>query len=278
MSIILSLSNHNGALYAAGPEGLYQVDGVALQPVPQPEQNLYCCCAIHDRVLVGGLPHGVAFMVGKSGNWQAGWMDAVDAPVVSLAADPNVEETGVVLAGTDGGGILRTTNRGYHWSTRNFGLRSFTVLSLVWAPPAPVDAWPRWQAVFASTEEGIYHSPNGGRGWRRAESPEAVYQALAVAPDYHTSGIVLAGTEEDGLFRSTDGGHTFTPVPDSPRQINALAATAQGWLLSDEQGIWRSRDALTWEQVANSQPALILHASDHGVLAGTENGLTQLDA
>ena len=44
-----------GYQYAAGPEGLYQVDGLDLQPVPQPEQNLYCCCAIHYRVLVGGV-------------------------------------------------------------------------------------------------------------------------------------------------------------------------------------------------------------------------------
>jgi hypothetical protein len=171
MSIILSLSKGHGALWAAGPDGLYQVTDSGLQQVPQPQENLYCCAAIHDRILVGGLPYGVAYSMQQGENWQAGWMDATDAPVVTIAPDPRVETTGVILAGTDGGGVLRTINRGGHWYRRNFGLRSYNVLALTWAPPAPPDAWPRWQMVFACTEEGIYHSPNGGRGWKRSGLP-----------------------------------------------------------------------------------------------------------
>jgi photosystem II stability/assembly factor-like uncharacterized protein len=277
MSIILSLSRNNGDLWAAGPEGLFTwVDG-ALQPIAQPQQNLYCCCAIHDRILVGGLPHGVAFSLQRGENWQAGWMDNVDAPVLSLSPDPLVEQTGVLLAGTDGGGVLRTTNRGNHWYTRNYGLRSFTILAIAWAPPAPAEAWPRWQTVFACTEEGIYHSPNGGRGWKRSECAEAVYQTLAIAPDFHTSGFVLAGTEGEGLFRSTNGGHSFQPAPDAPQQINALAATGDGWLLSDENHLWQSKDGLVWEPVANSQSALVLLATGQEVVVGNEEGLVMVN-
>jgi hypothetical protein len=198
--------------------------------------------------------------------------------VVTLAADPQVELTGVILAGTDGGGILRTVNRGSHWYTRNYGLRSFQVLALAWAPPAPEAAWPRWQTVFACTEEGVYHSPNGGRGWKRAECPEAVYQTVAVAPDFHQSHLVLAGTESSGLFRSTDGGHRFAPVPDAPSQVNALAATAAGWLLSDESQVWHSPDGLRWQPLAQSQAALVLLAADGQVWMGNDQGATRLDA
>ena len=274
MTIILSLSNSNGSVWAAGPEGLFHyVDG-ALQPVSQPQENLYCCCAIHDRVLVGGLPHGVAFSMQQGADWQAGWMDNVEAPVLTLAADPMVERTGVILAGTDGGGILRTANRGHHWFSNNFGLRSFTVLAVTWAPPAPQAAWPRWEVVFAGAEEGIYHSPNGGRGWKRSNSPEAVYQAIAVDPDFHKTGVVLAGTEGDGLFRSADGGHTFQPVPGTPSQINALAATPEGWLLSDENQLWSSRDGLAWQPVSGSAPALVFLSTNESVMAWHEGGLT----
>jgi hypothetical protein len=276
MTIILSLSQSEDSIYAAGPEGLFRWSDGSLQQVPQPQQNLYCCCAIHDRILVGGLPHGVAFSLKHGENWQAGWMDNVDAPVVTLAADPQVEHTGVILAGTDGGGVLRTVNRGHHWFTRNFGLRSFNVLALAWAPPAPEDAWPRWQTVFACTEEGVYHSPNGGRGWKRAECPEAVYQALAVAQDYQRSGLVLAGTESDGLLRSRDGGHTFEAVPGAPGQVNALAATATGWLLSDENHVWQSPDGLVWEPLPERQAALVLLAAGAHVWAGTETGVLDL--
>lgn len=273
MSIILSLSQANGKLWAAGPDGLFALTGGELQQVMQPQANLYCCCAIHDRIFTGGLPHGVAFKLNETETWQAGWTDSVDAPVVSLAADPLVEHTGVLLAGTDGGGILRTINRGSHWYSRNFGLRSFTVLAVAWAPPAPASAWPRWQMAFAATEEGVYHSPNGGRGWKRSECPEHVYQTLAVGPDYHTTGVVLAGTEGDGLLRSTDGGLRFVAVPGAPAQVNALTAVADGWLLSDAERLWHSPDGSTWTPISDT-PALVLLATDDQVWAGSEHGLT----
>lgn len=277
MAIILSLSKNVDGLWAAGPEGLYLVTDGDLQQVPQPQQNLYCCCAIHDRLLAGGLPHGIAFNFDNAGEWQAGWMDNLAGPVVMMGADPQVETSGVILAATDGGGILRTSNRGRHWFSRNFGLRSYSVLALAWAPVAPAHAWPRWQNVFACTDEGLYRSPNGGRGWKRAECDEAVYQCLAVSPDFHTSGTVLAGTEESGLHRSTDGGRTFQRVADAPEQINALAATSDGWLLSDADALYHSPDGVTWSQLS-PQPALVLLTVDGETWAGTEDGVRRAGA
>ena len=96
--------------------------------------------------------------------------DRYISEAAAILLDSREPHTGVILAGTDGGGVLRTINRGGHWYARNFGLRSYNVLALVWAPPAPADAWPQWQMVFACTEEGIYHSPNAGRGWKRSAS------------------------------------------------------------------------------------------------------------
>ncbi len=276
MSIILSLSRGYGGLWAAGPDGLFRVTDDGLQQVPQPQENLYCCAAIHDRILVGGLPHGVAFSMQEGENWQAGWMDETVAPVVSIAPDPRVEHTGVILAATDGGGILRTINRGGHWYRRNFGLRSYSVLALTWAPPAPPNTWPQWQMVFAATEEGIYHSPNAGRGWKRSDTPEAVYQCLALAPDFHDTGILLAGTEADGLFRSTDWGHTFSPVAGSPTQINALTAVPGGWLLSDADQLWQSSDGVTWQPFLQ-QGALVLLSSGNEAWMGTDVGVQRVD-
>jgi hypothetical protein len=276
MSIILSLSKGYGALWAAGPDGLYQVTEGGLQQMPQPQENLYCTCAIHDRVLVGGLPHGVAYSLQQGENWQAGWMDETHAPVVTIAPDPRVEHSGVILAGTDGGGVLRTINRGGHWYARNFGLHSFNVLALQWAPTAPSNVWPQWQMVFACTEEGIYHSPNGGRGWKRSESPEAVYQCIAVGQDYHSTGVVLAGTEGDGLYRSTDGGHSFNQVPDSPTQVNALVSVAGGWLLSDADHLWQSSDGVKWQPFLN-QGALVLLSSGGETWMGTDEGVQRVN-
>jgi hypothetical protein len=276
MPIILSLAKMKDTLWAAGPEGLFKLNGHGLEPVPQPQQELACCASDGTRILVGGMPHGAAFSADAGGNWQASWMDGVDTGVLCIAADPRAEETGVLLAGSAGGGVLRSANRGYGWQVCNFGLEDYTILSLVWTPPAPADAWPRWEVVFAGTEDGAYRSPNGGRGWRRSEGLEGVVQTLAVAPDFHQTGIVLAGTEEQGLWRSSDGGRSFAPVPNGPQRVDAMTYTQDGWLLSDADGLWRSTDSLHWIHLPDSKPALVLLNTEEGVWAGGEDGVALL--
>src|SRR5687768_8030769 len=119
MPIILSLTQIENTLWAAGPEGLFKVNGHGLEPMPQPQQELACCGTDGTRILVGGMPHGTAFSLDAGGNWQASWMDGVDTSVLCIAADPKVAESGVLLAGSAGGGILRSANRGYGWQVCN---------------------------------------------------------------------------------------------------------------------------------------------------------------
>jgi len=276
MPIILSFAKIEEQLWAAGPEGLFQVKGQELEAVPQPEVELACCGADGERILVGGLPHGTAFSLDQGGNWQASWMDGIDGPVLCIAADPRVAESGVLLAGSAGGGLLRSHNRGHSWTVCNFGLQDFTVLTIAWAPVTPVGHWPRWEVVFAGTEDGIYRSPNAGRGWKRSDGLDGVVQIIAVAPDFHTSGVVLAGTEEQGLWRSDDGGRVFLHVANGPSRVDALAHTNHGWLLSDEAQLWQSEDGLNWQPVPDSKPALTLFHTAQGVWVGGEQGIELL--
>jgi hypothetical protein len=276
--ILLSLSSHTGQLWGAGPEGLFRIENGSLQAVPQPQQFPACCLATEGRLLMGGAPLGVAFTLDGGATWQASWMDQVDARVVALAADPRVQETGVLLAGSEGGGVLRSWDRGRTWVAANVGLHDYHVLALAWAPPAPPGTWPAWEVVFAGAEDGVYRSPNGGRAWRRSEGVHGAVLCLAAAPNFHSSGLVLAGTEDNGLWRSTDGGHCFAHVPGAPEQINALAVTNDGsgnqWLLSDSECLWRSPDGLQWERVPGTAPSLALLATEKGILAAVEEGVT----
>lgn len=277
MPIILSFAKVENHLWAAGPEGLYRLNGHGLEPVPQPESELACCGSDGERILVGGMPHGTAFSLNAGGNWQASWMDGVETGVLCIAPDPAVTETGVLLAGSAGGGILRSHNRGHSWTVCNFGLQDYTVLTVVWAPVAPAEAWPRWEVVFAGTETGVYRSPNGGRGWKRSEGLDGVVQVIALGPDFHQTGLVLAGTESMGLWRSSDSGRTFKPVANGPQRVDALTSTTKGWLLSDESGLWRSADGESWSAIPGSRPALTLFRTEQGIWAGGEDGATLLD-
>ncbi|MEZ4863730.1 MAG: hypothetical protein R3C14_20580 [Caldilineaceae bacterium] len=276
MPIVLSFAKTANKLWAAGPEGLFVVNGHGLEPVAQPEYELACCGADGERILVGGMPHGTAFSLDDGGNWQASWMDGVETSVLCIAADPRVVETGVLLAGSAGGGILRSHNRGHSWNTCNFGLQDYTILAITWAPVAPSGSWPHWEIVFAGSEAGIYRSPNGGRGWKRSAGLNDVVQVIGVAPDFHSSGVVLAGTESAGLWRSTDGGRSFAPVAAGPQRVDALTTTATGWLLSDENGLWRSTDGQQWQPVPESKPALAFYRTEEGIWVGGEDGVQLL--
>ncbi len=276
MPIILSLSQYGNDFWAAGPEGLFQVDGEHLTIVAQPQQELACCAVTDTNVLVGGAPHGAAFTPDNGAFWQASWMDGISGPVLCMAVDPRVDETGVVLAGSAEGGILRSQNRGRSWNVCNFGLQDYTIIALAWAPPPPAHHWPRWDVVFAGSENGLYRSPNGGLGWRRVDDLDVVAQAIAVSPDFHADEQVLVGTEETGLWRSSDGGRSFTHVDGAPARVDALVSTDSGWLLSDDQQLWRSVDGISWSQIDHSRPALFLLAGNDEVWAGGEDGLVRI--
>ena len=102
--------------------------------------------------------------------------------------------------------------------------------------------------------------------------------AVAVGPDFHSNGVVLAGTETDGLWRSTDCGHTFAHVESAPPTVNALAAipagrAGGGWLLSDADELWRSPDGLAWTPVPDSHATLALLVAGDTVLAAGEAGV-----
>jgi photosystem II stability/assembly factor-like uncharacterized protein len=232
--------------------------------------------ALPERILVGGEPHGIAFSEDKGQSWQAAWTSQIQSPALIFAADSDYINSGVILAGTEGGGVLRSTDRGRSWTPVNYGLKQYTVMAIGWAPPTPGNHWPPRSFVFMATEEGVYHSPNGGRAWKRSRCPEAAYQCLAVSPNFFQNGTVLAGSEDAGLFRSTDGGVTFEPVAGAPQQVNSLLAVADGWLLSDWEGIHTSPDGLSWQPLAQSVPALVLAQAGDALLAGTEEGVFEI--
>jgi hypothetical protein len=287
-SPILSFALDKDTLWAAGPGGLLAVDGDGAERiVPQPMRNLSCCLAYGERVLVGGTPYGVAYhprsqdlaagVAGAEEGWQAAYMDHVSAPVMCAVADPAEPESGQLLAGCHGGGILRSADGGKSWQTSNFGLHDPVILALAWTPEPPARVWPRWSVVFACAEGGIYRSPNGGRGWKRADCPPAVYQCIAPALDFHRSRLVLAGSEEAGLFRSTDGGRSFQPVAGSPTQVNSVLCVPGGWVLSGGEQLWRSQDGETWQPIPDSSGALVLFHHDNRLFVGTEGGILSME-
>lgn len=135
--------------------------------------------------------------------------------VHSLATGPT--DVGLVLAGTGGNGVFRSTDRGTTWTSS--GLDGETVTSLAVAPGDAdrLYAGVRPPAVYRSDDGGAtwmecesFRDIRGRRLWRSPASPPftAYVQALAVSPA--DPDLVVAGIEFGAVVRSTDGGRRWS--------------------------------------------------------------------
>lgn len=277
MTTILSLAADDRSTYAAGPDGLFRVEGAQLVALPQPMESLYCVVCAAGSLLVGGAPHGTAWRR-EDGTWQGSWMDSTRAPVVAIAAAASESDrASVLIAGTTGDGILRSTDAGRSWTVCNFGLHEFTVLSVAWAPESPPQRWPRREIAFCGTERAIYRSPADALGWSHVVDVGSAVQAIAVSPRFHEDRLVLAGSEESGLWRSCDAGRVFTQVEGLPSRIDSLLAGDESWLAATPDGVWRSdASAGAWERIAGSPAALCLVQTKDGTMVGGIGGVARL--
>lgn len=234
---------------------------------------------------IGVAPNGALFAGSLEGDlfasfdygrtWQAGLVPLeLKATVTAILASPNFRTDGAAFAATDGGGLLVTRSSGKSWEESSFGLGSSNILALA-APPD----WSRREIMFLANTEGVFISTNGGRSWRETELmlDDDVVDTLAVSPAFERDRTVYAGTEGGKLYRSEDGGRTWTLLQAriGDGSLNCL------WLLPDfaESGrmvagvgpmIYVSNDRGDSWQLAAELPGTVLTLTGEGnrVLAG----------
>lgn len=71
--------------------------------------------------------------------------------------------------------------------------------------------------LFASLDEGVIKSTDGGRTWQPANiglplkddgNPPSVL-SLAISPDYPADGTLFVGLVDHGVYRSVNGGESW---------------------------------------------------------------------
>ena len=189
--------------------------------------------------------------------------------------------------GSTGGGVWKTTDAGQTWE--NISDDFFTVGSIGAITVAPSDpnvlyvgtgsADPRGNV---SVGKGLYKSTDGGDSWTlmglektgqisavqvHPDNPDVVYVAAL--------GNVFGPNPERGVFRSLDGGESWTKVqyvsdktgaidlvmdPNNPRVLYAGFWTAERkpWTLidgSEEGGVWKTTDGGdSWSRLEGGLP------------------------
>jgi photosystem II stability/assembly factor-like uncharacterized protein len=213
---------------------------------------------MNDRIFIATTGHGLARAECRaSGEWTVTRL-LEKLKVNCLAADPLNPD--VVYAGTSGGGVLRSDDRGQHWYSA--GLDGKTVKSLA---ASPIQA----SVLYAGTKPPmIFVSRDGGVTWTELDAfrpmrrwywftpaePGAPYvQAIALSPT--DPDVIVAGIEFGAVLRSADGGRTWQGhLKGAIRDCHSLAFHARSgdWVYQaggSGGGAAVSRDAgVTWTQ------------------------------
>ena len=116
--------------------------------------------------------------------------------------DQSVTNPDVLFAGTESGGIFKTTDKGLTWSitAEDMPLRTVWDIKI-----APTNA----DIVYAISNEVIYKTIDGGSTWQSLYDINSGAYQLEIHPT-NPDIVFLAG--ENGLYQTTDGGDTWNII------------------------------------------------------------------
>ena len=262
-------SDDRGLTWRAASDGLTSFDVFELAVDPTTPTTLYAAT-----------DNGVHKSDDSGLTWRA--VGLPGQSVWALAAIPTMPTT--LYAGVGYGdepGVYKSTDGGETW--RAIGLPGQRILTLAVDPTTPT-------TLYAGVREGgVQRSDDGGETWRAVGLPGRSVRALAIHPV--EPAILYAGTDdrgEDALFRSTDGGATWSESvrtgyggitavvidPNAPETV--YAANENGKILRSTDG------GATWSREKGSplsSSSLLLvtdPAQPPAIYVGTYRGVWRL--
>ncbi|MCB2204144.1 hypothetical protein KQI65_05295 [bacterium] len=216
---------------------------------------------------------GSDYGVLESGNAGEDWklISGWDMPAV---LDIEMDATGIWAATTEG--IFLSKDGGASWNTSNAGLSTpdgTYVTQLLRVPGS----------MLIATNDGVYRSADKGASWRRSGLESQPLSGLQAHPKDPTH--LLAWSEQDGIWVSTDGGRSWTNRNEGLRFPSVKCAVFdprdRSTLLIGTRitGVMRSSDlGKTWEFASGGLTNLNINAllfdprQPDRVYAGAENG------
>jgi photosystem II stability/assembly factor-like uncharacterized protein len=153
--------------------------------------------------------------------------------VSALAINPT--DSSIVYAGTRGGGVFKSTNAGSSWGPVNTGLTGSFVRALEIDPQSPATLYAGLEdgAIFKTTNEGATWTPiNSGLPPPRIGQSGPGWGIDSLAIDPETPTIVYAATEQNGVFKTVNGGDHWSRTTLSSTRVFSIAVNSTASKLS----------------------------------------------
>jgi len=217
---------------------------------------------------------------------------------------PNDPSQNTWISGSVGGGIWKSTDGGHNWVNKTPDLPNLATTTLAFSNANPDIIYAGTGETFAGASsgsngingDGIFKSTNGGETWNALEStidnPD-FGNVNRVIVDPQNPNIVLAATSNGlfnatfsnqrfGIFRSDDGGMTWTEVFDGAAEIQQLIADPTNFNIIYGTvfgiGVIKSTDAgLNWSlsndgMAPNGRVELAISPQDPSRIFGSAQG------
>jgi hypothetical protein len=168
-----------------------------------------------------------------------------------------------VFAGLVNGGIFRSDDVGENWIACSEGLPERTTITALCIAG---------DVIFAGTEHRLYYSDNNGKDWFEAgtELEERHITALAVSND----AVIYVGTRLRGLYRSDDGGITWSQKNNGliDSSVQSIDIFGSNLYIGTQNCLYRSVDRAENWQVLKKNSSMYFRAAvevNGAIYAGT---------
>jgi photosystem II stability/assembly factor-like uncharacterized protein len=146
--------------------------------------------------------------------------------------------------------LLKSTNDGQTWQRLVKGLDNKKRLTSLDISPQ------NKQILFLASRDGIYKSQDGGISWSKSNKGLSILDINNIRVSPSSSDIVFATGLQLGLFRTLNGGETWSQVADPSLNVTAIAFLPDQTttiMIGDHKGhLYRSdNNGETWKKVSS---------------------------
>ena len=299
---------NSGGLFKSTDDGDSWTKTTASIPFSYSEYAFIVLIITPNGNIFAGTPLGIFHSTDKGDSWSVVNTGLPQPTILTITSNAS----GAVFAGTDGFGMIRSTDNGSTWLQIGFNSSNIKALASgtsgsIYAGFSPggiyrsIDNGISWSAigltnysvtgiivipadhVFAFTSNGFFHSSNLGNTWNAVNdqvtdngNPIGKY-TLVVS----NTGDFFAGTVGYGVYRSTDYGATWVQlnngIPDgTSRFVHSFAFDATGGVYAGtSDGLFYSTDNCnSWTKISlpNSECTGVW-INSNGTLFGNSRGL-----